>query len=87
MRDIAAVNNVGVTYLKRWCAFLDVGGFSHTLDLVGSKFCSPNLVEFTMAWVSQFSNSPKARLMWREQTGRSITRHDGGVDGKSRNSC
>ena len=74
MRDRAAVNNVALRTLKVvYPALLDVGCFSHTLDLVGSKFCAPNLVEFTMAWVSLFSHSPKARLMWREQTGRSVT--------------
>ena len=74
MRDRAAVNNVAFRTLKvMYPALIDVGCFSHTLDLVGSKFCAPNLVEFTMAWVSLFSNSPKARLMWREKTGRSMT--------------
>ena len=64
MHDRAAVNNVALRTLKVvYPQFLDVGCFSHTLDLVGNKFCAPNLVEFTMAWVSMFSNSPKARLM------------------------
>lgn len=74
MRDRAAVNNVALCTLSVvYPMLLDVGCFSHTLDLVGSKFCTPNLMEFTMAWVSLFSHSPKARLMWREQTGRSAT--------------
>ena len=74
MRDRAAVNNVALRTLKVvYPALMDVGCFSHTLDLVGTKFSTPNLVEFTMAWVSLFSHSPKARLMWREQTGRSVT--------------
>lgn len=73
-RDRAAVNNVALHTLKVvYPALLDIGCFSQTLDLVGSKFCAPNLVEFTMAWVSLFNNSPKAHLMWREQTGRSVT--------------
>ena len=74
MHDIVAVNNVALRTLKVVYPLLqDVGCFSHTLDLVGNKFCAPNLVEFTMAWVSLFSNSLKAHLIWRQQTGRSIS--------------
>ena len=74
MRDRASVNNVALRTLKViYPALLDVGCFSHTLDLVGNKFCTPRLTDFSMAWVSLFSHSPKARLVWREQTGRSVT--------------
>ena len=74
MRDCASVNDVTLRTLKViYPAFLDVGYFSHTLDLVGNKFCTHHLTDFSMAWVSLFSHSPKARLVWREQTGRSVT--------------
>ena len=70
MRDRAAVNNVAMRTLKVvYPDVLDVGCFSHTLDLVGRKVNAPHLSEFVMAWVSLFSHSPKARLLWKEQTG------------------
>ena len=48
---------------------VDVGCFSHTLDLVESKFVTPCLSTFMVWWISLFSHSPKARLFWKEQTG------------------
>ena len=70
MRDRAAVNNVAMHTLKVvYPDVLDVGCFSHTLDLVGRKVNAPHLSEFVMAWVSLFSHSPKARLLWKKQTG------------------
>ena len=45
--------------------------FSHTLDLVGSKFGTPCLSSFMVWWVSLFSHSPKAMLLWKERTGQS----------------
>ena len=73
MRDRASVNNaamriVSVVYPK----LLDVGCFSHTLDHVGEKFNTPTLNTFSTLWLSLFSHSPKARALWREQTGRSM---------------
>ena len=74
MRDRASVNDVALRTLKViYPALLDIGCFSHTLDLVGNKFCTPHLTDFSMAWISLFSHSPNARLIWREQTGRSVT--------------
>ncbi len=73
MRDRASVNDVAIRTIKVvYPALLDVGCFSHTLDLVGGKFNTPHLSDFMTAWVSLFSHSPKARLLWREQTGRSV---------------
>ena len=73
MCDRASVNDVAIRTLKIiYLALLDIGCFSHTLDLVGSKFATPHLSDFMTAWVSLFSHSPKARLLWKEQTGRSI---------------
>ena len=73
MHDRASVNDVAIRTIKVvYPALLNVGCFSHTLDLVGGKFNTPHLSDFMTAWVSLFSHSPKARLLWREQTGRSV---------------
>ena len=61
MRDRASVNDVALRTLKViYPALLDINCFSHALDLVGNKFCTPHLTDFSMAWVSLFSHSPKA---------------------------
>ena len=44
-----------------------IGCFSHMLELVGQKFCTPHLTEFSMWWIS---HSPKACLLWKGLTGR-----------------
>ena len=73
MRDRASVNDVAIRTLKvLYPGVLDIGCFSHTLDLVGSKFVVPHLHDFMTAWVSLFNHSPKARLIWKEHTGRAI---------------
>lgn len=73
MRDRAAVNNVAMRTLKIiYPDVLDVGCFSHTLDLVGKKVNASHLNDFVTAWVSLFSHSPRARLLWKEQTGKSV---------------
>jgi len=73
MHDRASVNDVAIRTIKVvYPALLNVGCFSHTLDLVGGKFNTPHLSDFMTAWVSLFSHSPKARLLWREQTGQSV---------------
>jgi hypothetical protein len=73
MRDRASVNNVAVRTLKIvYPKLLDVGCFSHTLDRVGEYFNLPVLTEFTSAWITMFSHSPKVRLLWKEQTGRAM---------------
>lgn len=71
MHDRASANTVAMRTLKVvYPSVIDVGCFSHTLDLVGEKFCTPHLSEFITWWVSLFSHSPKACLLWREQTSR-----------------
>ena len=73
MHDRAACNGVAVRTLKIVFPFMvDVGCFSHTLDLVGDKFCTPQLDSFAVWWISLFSHSPKAKLLWRERTGHSF---------------
>jgi len=59
MHDRAACNGVALRTLKIvYPQLVDVGCFSHTLDLVGEKFCTPHLSAFTLWWISQFSHSP-----------------------------
>ena len=73
MHDRAACNGVALRTLKVvYPMLVDVGCFSHTLDLVGEKFSIPHLSAFTVWWVNLFSHSPKSKLLWRERTGRSV---------------
>ena len=73
MHDRAASNNMAIRTLKVINpAILDIGCFSHTLDIVGGKFSTPQLSEFVTGWISLFSHSPKARLLWKERTGQAI---------------
>ena len=48
---------------------LDVGCFSHALDLVGDRMKTPNLDNFAKSWIGLFARSPKTRLAWRTKTG------------------
>ena len=74
MRDRASTNSVAMrTLALLYPKLLDVGYFSHTLDHVGEHFNTPTLSAFGLAWVSLFSHSPKTRMLWREQTGRSMS--------------
>ena len=64
---------------------LDVGSFSHTLDLVGEKFKTPVLSTFCTMWLPLFLHSPKTKAPWKEQTGKLwplTAKHAGGVDGE-----
>ena len=73
MHDRAACNGVALRTLGVvFPTIVDVGCFSHTLDLVGDKFVTPCLSSFAVWWISLFSHSPKAKLMWRERTGQSF---------------
>ena len=73
MRDRAAVNNVAVKFIQvLYTRMLDIGCFSHTLNLVGDKICIPTLSDFILSWLSLFSHSTKAKLLWKEKTGRPI---------------
>ena len=70
MRDRASVNDVAMRTIKIvYNQLLDVGCFSHTLDLVGERMNTPILHDFCKAWIGLFSRSPKSRLLWRTQTG------------------
>ena len=73
MHDRAATNNIAMRTLKViYPSVVDIGCFSHTLDLVGEKFCTPHMNDFVSSWVTMFSHSPKSRLLWRTQTGSSM---------------
>ena len=70
MHDRAACNGVAMRTLKIvFPAIVDIGCFSHTLDLVGGKFSTPVLSSFMVWWISLFSHSPKSMLLWKERTG------------------
>ena len=73
MRERASVNQVAMqTVNVIYPKTLDVGCFSHTIDLVGQQFHTPHLNEFVCTWINLFSHSPKARLTWRSRTGRAV---------------
>ena len=56
MRDRASVNNVAIRTMKIiYQNSLDIGCFSHTLDLVGDHFKLSNLTEFVSTWVTVFT--------------------------------
>ena len=42
------------------------------LNRVGEHFSTPILSEFTSAWISLFSHSSKAKLLWKAQTGKAM---------------
>lgn len=72
MRDRAAVNGkamrtIGIMYP----GVMDIGCFSHALDLVGANFKTPTLDKFMKHWVKLFQHSCKAKLIWRDKTGQS----------------
>ncbi len=73
MRDRASVNGVAMRTLKIiYPNLVDIGCFSHTVNLAGERFKIPTLLEFINAWNSLFSHSAKARLCWREYCGMSV---------------
>lgn len=72
MRDRASVNTVAMrTVSILYNQIMDVGCFSHTLDLVGEHMKTPILDDFIKSWVSLFSHSSKSCLLWRTLTGSS----------------
>ena len=72
MRNRASVKTVAMrTVSILYNQVMDIGCFSHTLDLVGELMKTPILDDFINSWVSLFSHSPKSRLLWRTQAGSS----------------
>jgi len=91
MHDCASVNDAAIRIVKViYPNLLDIGCFSHTLDLVGKHFHMPALSEFGVLWVSLFSNSPKVRMLWKDRTSLSIPSYivplGGGAGGRCINS-
>ena len=73
MRDRASVNGVAMRTIQIvYRRMIDVGCYSHTIDLVGEKFHTPNLDGFIRLWVSLFSHSPRAKLFWKNRTGKAV---------------
>ena len=73
MRDRASTNTVAMHTLKIiYPSVVDIGCFSHTIDHVGERFNTPTLTEFVSSWITLFSHSPKSKLLWKSQTGRSM---------------
>ena len=73
MHDRASVNSVAVRNMKvLYPLFMDIGCYSHTIDHVGDKFNTQILHEFGILWVSLFSHSYNARLLWRTKTSQFI---------------
>ena len=69
MHDSASVNDAAMKIVKViYPNLLDVGCFSHTLDLVGEHFHMPTLSEFGVLWVSLFAHSPKVHMLWKDHT-------------------
>lgn len=73
MRDNAAVNNVAVSSIAiLYSSAIDIGCLSHTRSHVGEKFNVPILAKFMKHWERMTQHSHKARLIWREITGRNL---------------
>ena len=61
LRDRASINKVALRTLKVvYTLVVDVGCFSHTVNLAGERFKVPTLSEFVSSWVSLFTHSSKA---------------------------
>ena len=84
MHDRAACNGVALRTLKVvFPTIVDIGCFSHTLDLVGEKFVTPTLSSFATWWISLFSHSPKAKcygMSTLDSHFRDTPLHAGGVN-------
>jgi len=64
---------VAMRMLKVLCPHvLEIGCFSHTSDRVGETFNVPTLHDFMTYWIRLFAHSPKAKLIWSQQTGINI---------------
>ena len=76
MHDRASVNGAAMRTIKVVFPLLvDIGCYSHTIDLAGEKFDVPVLDEFFRLWISLFAHSSRAKMDWRTTTGISIKSH------------
>ena len=81
MHDRVSANNVTMQTLKvMYPIVIDVGCFSHTLELVGEKFCTPTLDKFFKGWINLFS---KTKLAWKTRQVCLRPPKGGGKSGKS----
>ena len=70
MHNCASVNGIAMHTLSvMYLDMMDIGCYSHTLDLVGTKFKFPTLDKFMKYWEAIFTHSCKLKLLWKEQTG------------------
>ena len=70
MKDKASVNQAALQQVRFFfLRLLDVACFSHTIDNVGKQFEFHVLDTFAQYWVSLFSHSAAARLVWKARTG------------------
>ena len=67
MRNKCTLNSVAMKVV--YPHVLDVGCFCHTPKSTGKKFKTPTLEEFTKLWISLFTHSHKARIVWKSTTG------------------
>ena len=73
MHDRASANGAAMRTIKIvFPMVVDIGCYSHTLDLVGEKFDLPVLDDFIRLWINLFSHSPRVQMEWRTRTGRSM---------------
>ena len=73
MHNRAAANGAAMRIVKViFTLVIDVGCYSHTLDLVGEKFDLLVLDDFIRLWISLFSHSPRVRMEWKTKTGRTM---------------
>ena len=76
MHDRASVNGAAMRTINVvFPSLVDIGCYSHTIDLAGDKFDVPVLDEFFRLWVSLFAHSSRAKVDWRTTTGISIKSH------------
>ena len=70
MYDRTSTNFMAMSTLKvLYPDIFDISCFSHTIDHVGERFCTPTINEFVTVLISLFSHSPKSHLAWQAHTG------------------
>ena len=76
MHDRASINGAAMRTIKVvFPSLVNVGCYSHTIDLAGEKFGVPVLDEFFRLWVSLFAHSSRAKMNRQTVTGISIKSH------------
>ena len=76
IRDGTSVNGAALRQLKFFYSNLfDVVCFSHPIDNVGNHFEFRILDSFIQYWVSLFTHSFNALLLWKEKTGQAMRTH------------